>query len=313
MSLSHSVRCHVFNPMRSVIIVLVMLGLTASAVARQPAPIRLALGMKPGQSARFGFQEVELMTNKAATLRGGELTNQYQTEAQVNFTAVEQDGPSLLVDMVYERIRFRMDSPVVKDPPVFDTDAPLEEKLDNPIAPAFLAIVKKPIRLRIAASGLIESITPPSIEMPDIKHRGLAEQMVSAEWITPRFQPVFSLTAPGPDVAASMWSVSSVAPLAHGVKQTIHISSMHVLDAVGKDLVGVNIAAKAEILPFDGEEQMNPRDFQFASNGNATWNTAEGLLGGRNVRHEWSFNSTPSPDLHVFVSTSVHTVLQRLK
>lgn len=303
-------RCPVFHPVR---IVMLALALAPAAWGQNHPPVHLAFGMKPGQTARYGYQEVEILTNKAEVLRGGEVTNQYQTEAQILVRAMEREGESLIVELTYERVRFRMDSPVVKEPPVFDTGSPLEEKLENPLAPALMAVIDKPIRLRIAASGLIESVTPPDVDIPDVRYHGIADQMLTAEWITPRFQCIFSLVAPNADAAVSLWSISSVEPIAHSVQQRLHIETMHTIDAAANGVVAVSLNSKAEILPYEGEGAMNPRDFVFKGSGAATWNAAEGLLGSRNVRHEWSFNALPQPTLPTFVSTSLHTVVQRLK
>ncbi|MBL8745311.1 MAG: hypothetical protein JNK58_03035, partial [Phycisphaerae bacterium] len=237
--------------------------LAASAGAQNQAPIRLAFGFKPGQSARFGFQEVEILTNRAEAIRGGEAITQYQTEARVNFRALEESAEGLTVEMTYERVRFQADSPVIKEPPSFDTAAPLQEALENPLAPALLAVINKPIILHLSAGGEIRRVESPKVDVPDVKFGGVAAQMLTGEWITPRFQCVFSLTAPGPDAAASMWSVPGETPLAHGVAQNLRVNTMHVLDGVQGGFAMLTLGAKAEVMPYDGTDQLNPRNLRF--------------------------------------------------
>lgn len=286
--------------------------MTGAQAQNQP-PIQLTMGLKPGQSVRFGFQEVESLTNKSATIRDGQATNVYQTEAQVVFRGVEATSEGLLVEMMYERVKFQAHSPVMKEPPSFDTAAPVAEALENPLAPALLAVLNKPIMLHLTKSGRIISADIPKVDVPDVKHGGIGEQMLTAEWIIARFQPAFSLTAPGPDVPASLWNVPSEMPIVHGVEQPLRVDTMNVLRETKDGIASVSLLAKAQIVPPQGEDPLNAQNFRFAGTGTATWNIGDGLLGVRSMKYEWSFDALPQPTLPTHVDAMTQTVLARLK
>lgn len=291
--------------------VLIAPGIARSAPAAEP--IHLKLGLTPGQTVRYGLQEVELIINRSDKIKEGVMPSQFQTEVQAQFRATEATALGLAVEMTYQRVRFQADSRVLKDPPAFDTAATAEEAQENPLAPALLAIINKPIMLRLAASGKIERVDPPTLDIPDVKFAGVAEKMLTPDWITSRFQPVFSLTAPGPDVPAGLWSVTSEMPTAQGSGHMLRVYTMNVVRGVDQNIVTIDLAGKAELLPASAAHDAKTKLVSFMGTGNATWNTATGLLGMRTIKYEWKLDALPQPDLPTQADVSVQFLLMALK
>ncbi len=289
----------------------IALGVARSAFAAEP--IHLKMGLTPGQTVRYGFQEVELIVNRSEKIKEGVMPSQFQTEAQAQFRAVEATAEGLTVEMTYQRVRFQADSRILQEPPSFDTAAPAEEARENPLAPALLAIINKPIMLRLAASGKIERVEPPTLDIPDVKFAGVAERMLTPEWITSRFQPVFSLAAPGPDVPAGMWSVTSEMPTAQGSEHFLRVHTMHVVRAVNQNIVTIDLAGKAELLPATAAHDAKTKLVAFSGTGKAIWNTASGLLGERTIKYDWQLDLLPQPDLPAQADVSVQFLLMALK
>ncbi len=286
----------------------------AAARGQNETPMAFHFGMKAGELLRYGFQEIESITTHSDKVRGGVGVNQYQTEAQLTFRVLDSTEERVTVELRYERVRFKGESPILKEPPVFDTASPAEEARTNPLAPALLGIIDRPILIELTPTGKIVGVDAQGIDVPDVKFGGVAEQMTTQEWIGPRFQAVFSLTAPETEAAVSMWTLASEVPVVMGNSQRLRIMAFHVLQRSQGGFAPVRIMAKAELLPFGGEgDNLNATLLSFEGKGDANWEAGAGVLHDRSVSYEWALDTKPQEGLETRTEVRVQSLLARLK
>ena len=278
------------------------------------APWPLDFRPRQGAAARYGFSEAYTLANVGEALRGGRSAHQYMTDAQLRLTIKEVGETAVTVEMVYERLRFVAQSDIMKEPPMFDTSMPVEEAALNPLAPAFLPLIGKPVILHLDAAGKIERVEPPVIEFPDVKFVGVAKNLVMPEWVVERFQPLFSLQAPGPDVRAEIWTLGREVPAATGVDRTLRVKTLHYFAGTKNGQAAVTTESKAELLPPTKETPFNRIDLKsFAGSGHATWLIEEGMLGEAKSQWSWALASEARDNLPNTIEVKIETMLSRLK
>lgn len=278
-----------------------------------PAPWPLDFKPRKDAEARYGFSEVYSLANVGEALRNGRSGHQYMTDAQVRFKIVEVAEASVTVEMVYERVRFFAQSDIMKQPPGFDTAMPAEDAAQNPLAPAFLPLIEKPITLRLSRSGKIEKVETPTIEFPEVKFVGVAKQFVETQWLTERFQPAFSLSAPGPDVRAQVWTLGRELPAAIGVDRTLRVKTMNFFTGTKDGKAAVTLESKAELLPPAKEGAYKADLKSFAGTGNASWMVEDGMLGTLSTQWSWVLAAEARDHLPNRIEVGLQSMLSRLK
>lgn len=291
----------------------VMMLAVSWALGGEPAAPDFHARLTPGETVRFGFSEVYTLANVSEHLRGGRSEHTYQTDVQVRVRTVESDDSGARVELAYERVRFVGQSTVLDDLPVFDSAMPAAEAAQNPYAPVFLPLIEKPIVLRVGASGLIESVEAPTVDVLEIKYAGVARQMMEPRWITERFQPMFSLCRPADAGAAGFWTVASETAAFLGSHRTLRIKTLHALREVTEGSARIELGSKASLTPADSADAARMTLDGFSGNGAATWDVEHALLSAWKLEWSWALTLQPQEKLTTGAEVKVTTILSRLK
>lgn len=293
--------------------VLVVACIAAPASAEGDATVLLPR-LAPGFEARYGFQEVVTVTSEPVAAGGGPMTHTYITESKVRVRALEASAEGFKVEVMHERMRFDAISRLLKNPPSFDTAAPVAEAVENPFAPALLAVINKPIIVMLSASGRITSVIPPKVDVPDVDFAVVARQFLTPSWITLRLQPIFSLGERGSDDPEGHWTSVVEVPMATSSRRMIRVRTDARLKTRDDDTASVTMTSDAVLLPNpEGVQDTNAILKEFKGVGAAAWNISDGILQSFSSDWVWSLDTLPQEDLPTRVESSIKTLLVRLR
>lgn len=282
------------------------LGFTAASGAEDS----LVFALPKGSEARFGFSEVRTFTNISSVIRTGRNTTTYQTDMQWRVRVTERTEEGGEVELTYERVRFIGDSPVLKAPPVFDTAG--DDAAENPFAPVLLALIGKPIVIKVSPIGEIRDIAPAVVMIPDVAFAGVGREMMTREWIEPRVRDLFTMGAPAGAPIGATWATTLRMPALIGVDQPIIMQGTLALEDTKGPLRAAQATLSASLGEVTGEADTKSVLREFKGGYSLVWDSGSGLLEASDLRGTWNIDTNPAPELNARVETIFTRTIRRL-
>lgn len=283
----------------------------AADPARADDPL-LPVLLTPGRVERFGWSEVfdfVTQTDKPDSAR----FVHYRAEAKVRITVLAETADGIDAELVYERIRFAAESPLMKEPPAFDTAEPPEVAANNPFALVLLPVVNKPIRLRLGSDGRIVEVLPPAVDIPDHPNAGVGRWFVTPDWVRTRLQPILSLGAPADAAPGAVWSTSHDLQAVRGLERDLRITTRHRAGETENGVVRVDLASSGELLPAGNNDAADMTLVECTGSGLAAWSRDEGILASYDAEVSWIVLTRPAEGLSARSESTMRTTLARLR